>query len=69
MKFVEMQRGVKMKDYPLEAIGKFFEMPNKEAWLNKIEPSLAFVFGGSGIGLFICLVGVVTLTYFLFRRR
>lgn len=54
---------------PLEQIGMFFEMPNKEAWLNKIDPVLAFQTNlDIGVMTVIYLIGAIALGAFIFRR-
>jgi hypothetical protein len=61
-----------MKDYPLEAIGKFFEMPNKEAWLNKIHPTLSFIYDNSLtlFGLVIAFfAGLAVVVYLTIKPR
>jgi hypothetical protein len=60
-----------MKEYPLEAIGQFFEMPNKEAWINKIKPTLSFIGYNNPLStygtIFVFVVGLLIIVY-LWRR-
>lgn len=58
-----------MYDYPLDEIGKYFEMPTKEAFLDKVKPKLAFIHLDDAF----IMIGLVTLALigvaFAIRRR
>ena len=60
-----------MKQYPLEAIGQFFEMPNKEAWLNKVDPTLAFIpwFNNTLIVLGLVVITFIGIAFWLRARN
>ena len=58
-----------MYDYPLDAIGQYFEMPTKEAFLDKIKPTLTFIDFNDGIVMLgLVMVGIVGLAFFLANR-
>lgn len=46
-----------MYDYPLDAIGQYFEMPTKEAFLDKVKPTLTFI----QMDDVLMMIGVVTI--------
>lgn len=58
-----------MYDYPLDAIGQYFEMPTKEAFLDKVKPQLAFLRIDDGfIMIGLAIVAFIGLA-FLIRNR
>jgi hypothetical protein len=55
---------------PLEEIGRYFEMPTKEAFLNKINPVLAYA-NDLGLDFFLTVLvfSIVGFFAFLFWRN
>ena len=56
---------------PLNAIGQFFEMPTKEAFLDKVKPTMSFIGYYSNLNLIglVVLVGLGLFAYLALRGR
>jgi hypothetical protein len=54
-----------MNQEPLDAIGQYFEMPTKEAFLNKINPILAFE-NDIGLDFFLTVLVLSIMGFFAF---